>query len=299
MRILLSGSSGFIGSEVFSHLQYLGHQVVRLKRAAPRLAEDTLYWDPQSTSAEFENFDAVLHLAGEPIFGLWTAKKKERIRESRVKDTQALAELFLKTKNPPKVFISASAVGYYGDRGELLLTEESGVGAGFLATVCQEWEEASNPLTRKGIRVVHTRFGIVLGKKGGILQKMRLPFQYGLGAIFGTGRQWISWISLKDLVRTLTFCLQDERIVGAINCVSPHPVRQKEFAELLASQLKRPLFLRLPSAFLRLFLGRMAEELLLASQRASPQKLLSYGFTFHTPTLEGVFRNELDTDTRK
>lgn len=290
MRVLLSGSSGFIGSEVFSHFHKLGFEVVCLKRGDPsQSSSHTIFWDPsfkQFRLPSFEGFDAVIHLAGEPIVGRWSEAKKKRILESRIVSTNLLAEILSQLANPPTVFLSASAIGYYGDRGEEWLTEKSSPGDGFLASVCIAWEGASKVLHQRGIRVVHTRFGAVIGKEGGILKKMLLPFKLGLGCTLGTGKQWMSWIALKDLVRAIAFCIETPSIEGPVNCVSPNPIRQREFARCLAASLKRPLFLQMPAWLLWMVLGQMGEEVLLTSQRVSPEKLHQKHFSFQAPTLE-------------
>jgi uncharacterized protein (TIGR01777 family) len=294
LRILLSGSSGFIGSEVLSFFQRQGSIVVCLKRGDPdRSTPGHIFWDPEGGRfclKAFEGFDAVINLAGEPIFGLWTKAKKERILRSRVEGTRLLVKIFTQTIHPPKVFVSASAVGYYGDGGEQWLTESNPVGLGFLASVCLAWETATRPLESRGIRVVNTRFGAVIGREGGILKKMLHPVKLGLGCTLGSGQQWMSWIALQDLVRAIAFCLTTESIVGPINCVSPSPLRQKEFVKRLAKSMARPLFFRFPAYLLRKILGQMADELLLASQRVKPEKLQQHNFPFQLPLFEEAIR---------
>jgi len=290
LRVLLSGSSGFIGSEVFSYFHQLGAEVVCLKRGDPsRSSSHTIFWEPnhkQFHLPSFEGFDAVIHLAGEPIVGRWSEAKRARILESRIVSTNLLAEIFSRVDQPPAVFLSASAVGYYGDRGEEWLTEKSSPGEGFLASVCIAWEGSAKVLEHRGVRVVHTRFGAVIGKEGGILKKMILPFKLGLGCTLGSGKQWMSWIALKDLVRAIAFCIETASIEGPVNCVSPNPIRQREFAKCLAASLSRPLFFQIPAWFLRTILGQMGDEVLLASQRVSPEKLHKNHFSFQAPTLE-------------
>lgn len=294
MRILLSGASGFVGSEVFSYFHLQGHEVIPLSRGdSSHSTSDHIFWDPihpKFELASFEGFDAVIHLAGEPIFGIWTEAKKERIRLSRVTGTRLLADIFSRVNQPPKVLLSASAVGYYGDRGEELLQENSGTGNTFLASVCRAWESASDGLQEKGVRVLTPRFGIVIDKRGGVLKKMLLPFKLGLGSIFGSGKQWISWIALNDLVRAMDFCITNTQMEGAINFVSPNPLRQKEFAKTVARWLRRPLLFRCPAFILRKILGQMADELLLTSQRVKPEKLVQHHFSFLKPTLEEAIR---------
>jgi hypothetical protein len=271
VRLLLSGSGGFIGKQVFSHFVEKGYEVVCLQRKSP----DIFDWDLPPN-----DFDVVIHLAGEPIFARWTKEKKRKILLSRSLGTTNLVVLLL--KNPPKVFISASAIGFYGDRGEEVLDEESSSGSGFLPKVCREWEMASAPLEVAGTRVVHARFGVVIGK-GGLLQKCRSLYKMGLGGTLGSGNQWLSWIALKDLVRALDFCSEHPEIKGAINLVSPHSIRQKDFANLLAKSLHRPAFFHLPASFLKILLGDMAKETLLSSQHVLPKKLQNRHFSFEVP----------------
>jgi uncharacterized protein (TIGR01777 family) len=268
-----------------------GHTIVKLVRSKPRAADER-QWDPEAGWAvreAFEGFDAVIHLAGEPLtLGRWSTKKKQKILYSRTVGTWLLAHILSSLPQPPKVFISASAFGFYGDRGEEMLDEESARGNGFLPTVCSEWEGASQALRDRGTRTIQTRFGIVIGpahSRGGMLHKMLLPYRLGLGATLGTGMQWVSWIALHDLICAMEHILQSH-LEGPVNFVSPHPVRQKEFSKTLAQLLARPAWLRIPAPALKFILGQTAEELLLASARVAPVKLLDSGFTFKYPTLK-------------
>jgi uncharacterized protein (TIGR01777 family) len=275
VRILVSGASGFIGAPLTSFLSSNGHSVVSLPR--------------DFSIDSFEGFDAVIHLAGEPLtIGRWSKEKEHKILASRVDGTTSLCNLLASTNALPKVFISASAVGYYGDRGEELLTEESGVGGGFLSKVCSLWEGASLPLSMKGTRVVHTRFGMVLGPGGGALSKMVPPYRFGLGGALGSGRQWVSWVHLEDLIAALNHVLTCESLEGAVNVVSPNPVRQEEFSATLAELLHRPHFLKVPASLLKVAFGKMAEELLLASARVYPAKLLASNFSFKYDSLRSA-----------
>jgi uncharacterized protein (TIGR01777 family) len=237
---------------------------------------------PKSVSG----FDAVIHLAGETIVGRWTEAKKARIRDSRILGTRHLAEALSKAPQPPRVLISASAIGYYGDRGEEILLEDSRPGAGFLAEVCREWEAASQPANDAGIRTVQMRFGVVLSPRGGALSKMLPPFRMGLGGKIGSGRQWWSWIDVKDLVGAIHHVLRSDLLRGPVNVVAPKPVRNEEFTKSLAAVLSRPSIFPMPAFAARLALGQMADELLLASQHVEPAKLVATGYSFQYPGLK-------------
>ncbi len=293
-RILMSGASGFIGGSLFSFLISEGHEVIRLTR---RGGEGTIQWDPEKAEGkrnDFENFDAVIHLAGEPLtLSRWSKEKREKILHSRVFGTLFLSHLLNALLTPPKVFICASAVGYYGDRGEERVTEESASGRGFLAHVCCAWEKASNALQNRGVRVVHTRFGMVLGSDGGGLQKIVPLYKLGAGARLGSGKQWISWIARDDLVRAISYILKEDSIEGAVNVVSPNPVRQIEFSKTLAELLHRPHFLCIPKWALRLFLGQTADEMLLSSIKAIPSKFLAANFPFYYPEIRSALSRAL------
>ncbi|HEY4255420.1 MAG TPA: TIGR01777 family oxidoreductase [Chlamydiales bacterium] len=264
MRILLSGSSGFIGSALLSHFVKRGDEVVPLLRK-----------DPNFCSAKaFEGFDAVIHLAGESVMGRWTCEKKRRLWSSRVDTTRRLSAILSTLNSPPKVFLTASAIGYYGDRGETVLTEDNLQGQGFLSELCSAWEKAAEV---PGIRCVHTRFGMVLGS-GGALKKMRLLYKLGFGGKLGLGQQWVSWVALEDAVRAIDFALK--HLEGPVNVVSPDALRQSELAKMLAASLHRPSFFSLPRWAVRLFFGQMGEELFLSSARVVPKKLQESGFHF-------------------
>lgn len=294
MRILLSGASGFIGAPLASHLVERGHVVVSLTRTLRNKADAGILWDPiQKTIShrQLEGFDAVIHLAAEPIVsGRWTSNQRKKILESRKEATEFLCRNLAELKSPPPLFLSASAVGYYGNRGEELLDEESSLGDNFLSHVCFEWEKASLPLQNRGARTVHLRFGAVLGRDGGILAKMIPFYRWGLGAKLGSGQQWMSWIALKDLLSIVDFALH-KNLSGAVNVVSPYPVRQLLFSTLLAQCLHRPHFLSIPAPCLRLVLGAMADEVLLSSLRVLPRKLLEASFHFRYPKLEEALQN--------
>ena len=298
MKILLSGSSGLIGSALAAALASEGHSVVRLVRSSRSLRfvataqEQAVQWDPCTgilAAMELEGMEAVVHLAGENIAsGRWTRARKERIRRSRVDGTGLLTRALAQLARPPRVLVCASAIGYYGSRGEELLTEESAPGAGFLAGLVQEWEDATAPARESGIRVVSLRFGVVLSPNGGALAKMLIPFRAGFGGRIGSGRQYMSWIALDDAVTAVRHVIDNEALTGAVNAVAPNPVTNGEFARALGQALRRPALLPLPAWAARLVMGEMAEELLLASTRVEPRKLLDSGCSFGFPELAGA-----------
>ncbi len=289
MKIAVTGSSGLVGSALASSLIDSGHDVVRLKRPTQ--------WDPDTGTADpsaFLGVNAIIHLAGENISsGRWTAARKQRIRDSRVKGTNLIAETIARMDAPPQVLVSASAIGYYGDRGDELLREESPPGTGFLADVCREWEAATNAATRKGIRVVHLRTGIALSPKGGALAKMLVPFKLGIGGKIGAGNQYWSWVSLNDVCAAIIHCLQASGVHGAVNVVSPSPVTNIEFTKTLGRVLGRPTISPMPAFAARLALGEMADALLLASARVEPAKLVASRFAFKDRELEPTLRSLL------
>jgi hypothetical protein len=239
-------------------------------------------------------FDAVIHLAGEPVMGLWTETKRKRIRNSRVLSTKHLCEAIAKTPEPPRVFISGSATGYYGDRGDEVLRENSPSGEGFLPEVCREWETATKPAEDAGIRTAHLRTGIVLSAKGGALRAMLTNFKLGLGGEIGSGRQWMSWIHMQDHIGAVHHILDHELVQGPVNLVAPSPVRNSDFTETLAKILSRPAVFGVPAFALRIILGEMAKELLLASQRVEPAKLVGSEYKFKYQDLHSALRNILE-----
>jgi uncharacterized protein len=294
MRVLVSGSTGLIGSALIPALEAEGHTVKRLVRKEPT-SEDEIFWNPTAKdSSKFDGFDGVVHLAGESIIGRWNAEKKARIRSSRIEGTKSLVNAVTSVSNQPKVFVCASAIGYYGDRGNELLKEDSAPGTGFLPEVCQEWESAAADAANKGIRVVNTRFGIVLSNKGGALKQMLTPFKLGLGGKVGSGRQYYSWIAIDDVVTAINHVLQNETLVGPVNFVSPNPLRNEEFTRILAKVLYRPAIFPMPAFAAKKAFGEMADALLLASAKVEPSKLLESHYPFHYPELEGALRNILE-----
>ncbi|MCD6028124.1 MAG: Cell division inhibitor [Thermomicrobiales bacterium] len=295
-RIAISGASGLVGSQLVAFLRTGGHDVFRIVRRQPTAA-DEIFWDPAAgriDAAALEGMDAVIHLAGVSIAGgRWTAARRDAILDSRVQGTSLLAETLASLRRPPKVLVSASGIGYYGDAGGTILTEGNPVGDGFLADVCRAWEDAAAPATASGIRVVHPRFGVVLAGSGGLLARMAPVFRLGLGGPLGGGEQFMSWIALDDALGVLLHAIADDRLAGPVNAVAPHAVANRDFAETLGRVLGRPAVLRTPAPALRLAAGALADELLLASQRATPARLTEVGFAFAFPTLEAALRQEL------
>jgi hypothetical protein len=295
MKVLVSGSSGLVGSALVPFLAAGGHAVRRLVREGGE--EHDVSWRPEQgeiDAARLEGFDAVVHLAGESIArGRWSAEKKARIRDSRVRGTRLLCEALARRAAPPKVLVSASAIGFYGSRGDLWLEEESSLGSGFLAEVCRQWEQATREAVEAGIRVVRLRAGFVLSPKGGGLARMLTPFRLGLGGKLGDGRQWMSWIGIDDLVAAIGHVLARRDLEGPVNCVSPEPVTNSEFTRTLGRVLGRPAFLPMPAFAVHLVFGEMGDELLLASQRVAPRRLLAAGFRFGWPALEAALRHLL------
>lgn len=293
MNILLTGSTGLIGSALIPALTSEGHRVSCLVRSKSKLGNRDTYWDPAAGelySPGLEGLDAVIHLAGESIAGgRWTVARKARIRDSRIQGTRLLSETLAHLAHPPKVFISTSAVGYYGDRADEVLTEPSPPGSNFLAGVCREWESATEPAAQHGIRVVILRLGVVLSSKGGALAKMLTPFRMGVGGIIGSGKQYMSWLAMDDLVRIIHHALKTELLNGPTNAVAPNPVTNAEFTKTLGRVLGRPTVLPMPAFAARLAFGEMADELLLPSQRVVPTELLASGFVFRHPDLESAF----------
>jgi uncharacterized protein (TIGR01777 family) len=297
MNVLISGATGFIGSALVQRLKDDRDEVTRLVRVPAATGEKAVRWNPESGRIEapaLEGFDAVVHLAGESIAsGRWTAAKKERIRDSRVKGTRLLAETLVRLTRPPRAFVSASAIGYYGPRGDEVLDEASPPGTSFLADVCREWERATEPAAQSGIRVVNLRFGVVLSPDGGALRQMLTPFKLGLGGVLGSGKQYMSWIALDDAIATAKFALTTDTLRGPVNVVAPRPVTNYEFTKTLGRVLGRPIIVPMPAFLARLAFGEMADELLLSGQRVMPKRLNEAGYSFRFPELESALRSML------
>jgi len=299
MRILVTGSTGLVGSPLVEQLLAEGHEVIRLVRSPSSATGTIVLWDPKSRdlirNEQLENLDVVIHLAGENIASRrWTPEQKARIRNSRVQGTGLLASSLAEQQHKPAVFLSASAIGYYGDQGDRILDEGSGVGDGFLPTVCRDWEAATEPAREAGIRIVLLRFGLILSPKGGALSKMLTPFQIGLGGVVGNGKQFMSWIDLSDVIAAIRHVIDTESMHGPVNIVAPNPVTNRDFTKTLGRILSRPTVLPMPAFAARLALGQMADELLLASARVLPKKLLDSPFRFEHPTLDDALRHVLD-----
>jgi len=296
LRVLLSGASGLIGAALTAFLDTGGHACFSLVRRAPR-SEREIQWDPAAgrlDAARLERFDACVHLSGENIAsGRWTAARKRRLRESRINSTSLLAATLARLARPPATFICASAIGYYGDRGDEALTEASRPGDGFLPDVCRAWEAATTPASEVGVRVINLRTGIVLTRSGGALAAMLWPFRLGLGGVVGSGRQWMSWIALDDLIGLIHFTLMNEELRGPVNAVAPRPVTNREFTRTLGRVLRRPTWTPLPALAVRGLLGEMGDALLLQGQRVTPEAAGRAGFEFMTPTLDEALRWEM------
>lgn len=295
MHVAITGSSGLVGSALVPMLTTGGHQVTRLVRGKPQ--QDEVAWDPKASSfdaSRLDGVDAVVHLAGKNLASSrWTDKVKQEIRDSRVQGTRTLCEGLAKMASPPKVLVSASATGYYGDRGDEVLDEASSAGDGFLAEVVKQWESATKPAADSGIRVVNLRFGVILSPKDGALAKMLLPFRLGLGGRVGSGRQWWSWISVDDAVGAIQHALMTDSLSGPVNAVAPNPVIFAEFAKTFGKVLRRPTIFPMPAFAARLALGQMADDLILASTRVEPTKLRESRYEFRQPTLEKALRHLL------
>jgi uncharacterized protein (TIGR01777 family) len=298
MNILVSGSTGLVGTALIPLLTTGGHEVIRLVRSRSKApSKELVHWDPDANyvdAAGLEGLDAIVHLAGESIAeGRWNPLKKARIRDSRVKGTRLLSETLAHLERPPKTLICASAIGFYGDRGDEVLTEGSPSGTGFLPEVCREWEAACEPALQKGIRVVNLRTGVVLTPEGGALAKMLPPFKMGVGGVIGNGRQYMSCIALDDLIGAILHTLVTPSLSGPVNGVCPQPVTNHDFTKTLGTVLGRPTVFPVPAFAARLAFGEMADALLLASTRVEPAKLVESGYQFRYPTVEASLRHVL------
>jgi uncharacterized protein len=293
--VLMSGASGLIGSALAPRLESRGYELYRLVRRPPDHSREREYHpDRPIAPTVLSGIDVVIHLAGESVAGRWTPLKKSRIRDSRVVSTHNLASALILAERRPKVFLSASAIGFYGDRGNEILTETASPGDGFLAEVCQQWEEATYPIREAGIRTVNLRIGVVLAPNGGALKAMLLPFRLGLGGKIGGGRQWWSWIHIRDLVAAVVHVLKCQNLSGPVNITAPQPAMNREFTRTLAKIVKRPALLPLPRFLAQAVLGEFAREGLLASARVMPKKLLETGFEFRFPELARAMKDILD-----
>jgi hypothetical protein len=299
MKILISGSSGLVGSELISFLEHQGHDTTSLIRSqSKKPSRSSIQADlinGEINADELEGFDAIIHLAGENIAGKrWTDTQKNKIRDSRVKSTETLANAIAKLKNPPKVFICASAIGFYGDRPDEYIHEDSvPIKGDFLSETCVAWENACKPVSDSGIRTINTRFGVILSPKGGMLAKIMPIFQMGGGGVIGNGKQIMSWIAIDDVVYALNYILHNESIKGPVNFTAPQTVSNQEFTKILGKVLKRPTVFPVPSFAAKLAFGEMADALLLSSTKVKPQKLIKNGYEFAFPELGNALRHML------
>jgi len=294
---LISGASGLLGSSLVLFLTTGGHRVYRLVRRHPVAGKDEIFWDPESGILRQEDIpevDAVIHLAGENIGeGSWSVIKKKRIVESRTMGTILIADTLARLEKPPKVFICASAIGYYGNRGDELMTEESASGSDFISSVCRLWEKSTIAVKKKGIRTVLHRIGIVISPLGGALKKILPAFRIGAGAVIGSGTQYMSWIDIDDVIGSIYHSVYDNRIEGPVNVVAPAPVTNKEFSQILAGVLNRPILFNIPEFLINIIFGEMGREILLSSTRVAPIRLSDTGYRFRFPDLESSLRHLL------
>jgi uncharacterized protein (TIGR01777 family) len=298
--VAITGATGMIGSALAASLRAEGVRVRTLVRHGVATPDD-IRWSPNTgyiDSAALEGLDAIVNLAGEPIAQRWTETRKLAIRESRVRGTSTLANAVAKLERKPRVVLSGSAIGYYGDRGDELVDESSAPGNDFLSHVVVEWEGATAPMASAGVRVVLLRSGIVLSRKGGALARLLTPFEFGVGGPIGSGQQWMSWISLHDHVRAMRHAIMNDSVHGAVNLVAPDAVRNEEFAHTLGRVLRRPSFVPVPAFVIELLFGEMAEKTILAGQHVLPRALLDSGFSFDDTTLDAALRRELDATAR-
>jgi uncharacterized protein (TIGR01777 family) len=306
MKILISGSSGLIGSHLSAYLSRRGHIVSHLIRDRNKILENNIWWDPEKSEIDpvaLEGYHAVIHLGGENIASRrWTSRQKQRIKESRVRSTQLLARTMGQLKLPPYTFICASATGYYGDRGDEEIKEDDQAGKGFLADVVREWEAATEPAKMASIRVINCRFGVILTTAGGVLARTLPLFRFGLGGRIGNGKQYTPWITLEDVLPVVEFILQNKQITGPVNVVAPQSVTNSEYTKTLARVLERPHFLSIPGMLIKAVLGEMGDELLLTSTRAVPAVLIDNGYPFThpllKPALESICRKYICSNPR-
>jgi len=294
MKILISGSSGLIGTAATTALKSDGHNVVHLVRPGKTTNPGDIQWDPMRATVDvagLEGIDVVIHLSGAGIAdGRWTEERKQLLRSSRIDTTRVLVDSLSRLKQKPRLLIVASAIGYYGSRGDEILTESSATGTDFLALVCRDWEAEASRAAERGIRTVMLRFGVVLSGKGGALPKMLPPFKLGVGGRLGSGQQWMSWIAIEDVLGIIRHAIANEQVSGPVNLVAPNPVRNEEFTRLLAGMLHRPAIFPAPAFVLRLAMGEMADAVLLSSDRVKPEKMLAAGYKFRFEILEPALR---------
>jgi uncharacterized protein (TIGR01777 family) len=295
MRVAITGSTGLIGSALVDRLRVEGHSVSRLVRSRGKAGAGDVMWDPGAgtiDAAALEGVDAVVHLAGENVGTRWTEQKKRQIVDSRVNGTRLIAQTIAGLQRRPRVLVQASATGIYGDRGDEVVDESSPPGTGFLADVGRQWEAAAAPAEQAGIRTVKLRFGVVMSARGGALQRLLLPFRVGVGGPIGSGRQWMPWLSLADAVSIVMTALRDERLHGPVNAIAGS-VRNADFTTALGRAVNRPALIPVPGFGLRVMFGQMADEALLAGQRAEPRRLREIGFTYRHPTLDDALHDAL------
>ncbi len=301
MKVVITGSTGLIGSALGPFLEGQGMSVSRVRRAAPGDPIDATLWDPTGAGLSpdaLDGADAVVHLSGAGIADRrWTATRKQELRASRMTSTRLVAEAVARATTAPRVLVCASAVGYYGNRGDEVLTETAAPGTGFLAELCREWEAAANAPRQRGVRVVFLRSGIALSAAGGALGKMLLPFKAGLGGVLGSGRQFMSWIAIDDLVRVVEHALTRDVLDGPVNVATPRAATNREFTSTLGAVLRRPTVLPMPAPVVRLLFGELGVETLLSSTRVEPARLMDTGFEFHYPALDGALRHVLGRDS--
>ena len=297
MHILMSGASGVVGSALIPFFTTGGHRVTRLVRRSSPAGENERFWDPQKGLIDIrdgDEFDVVIHLSGEHIGqGRWTPQKKKKIIESRNVTTALIAGRIARLAKAPRAFLCASAIGYYGDRGDSVMTEENECGADFISNVCDEWEQAALPALEKGIRTVFLRIGVVLSPAGGALERLLPSFKMGLGGKVGSGEQYISWISMDDLIGTVYHAMDDDSLSGPVNLVAPNPVTNLEMTRTLAKVISRPALFTIPAWLIKLVFGEMGKEVLLASTRVKPEKIMASGYRFRHPDLVGALRHLL------
>ena len=298
MKILISGASGLVGNALASRLQQDGHTVARLVRpGGGRSSPGDIFWDPMAATVDapaMEGFDAVIHLSGASIAEVrWTPERKAVLRSSRIDSTRVLVDMLSGLRQKPRVFLCASATGYYGNRGDELLTESSEGGSDFLALTARDWEAEARRAELAGIRTVRLRFGVILSAEGGALPRMLTPFKYGIGGRLGSGNQWMSWIALEDVVEIVRSAIPSAEFSGPLNVVAPNPVRNSEFTRVVATALHRPAIFSAPAFALRIALGEMADPLLLSSQRAIPERLIAIGYEFRFANLDAALQSIL------